>query len=977
MAPKPAPRSSEHDDERRAITASNLVDILVGTGAPRLANPLPRWEDIVSAAARPGTGGRRKPIDLGFEIEATRELRERYGDPEEIPSNGSLLLIWEMDPAGDGIIAARLSSDDVQKGETAMGQIHNGIALCAGRDLKPATAVVAMRTSGGLDYDRRIDFTFIRDRVAARGLRWICYRGPDRVARDQHSAYTFYRFLEDTRTELYFCSLGRRVDWDSESDRLLIGTLGVIGEFERATIKARTHNALKSRYLETGRGYPGFKPIGFRRNAQMFLEQDLEQWPYVLEVNAMYSRLRSDGGTSVRELADFLTEKLGFTISRDRVRTMLKNPMYVTGMAHVTYEGTAYPIRPIELVNPVPVEVFELNQSLMSAVKGRQRIHPLGHFLLNTIDFRHEACQHVIDDKQRPVRLRSEGGSYRHNRRCPHPECRRFTVPHAEADAAVIAELLRLCEDPELQRHYQQRARTETEDTPAGILSPSQQRSYQARTTDLARQRQQITREWLHEGANSQDLNPRYLQEALEQIDGEIARLQRQLDLSDALQNAQRHPRPTDRAQLLERAREILTPEPPDDPQLCQRRLAFVQQAISKVVARQTKAGVELQLYGPLIPADLAPLHFDPLEHSRATLDKGTDLQASPWKSVPRWRGECPAVWQSEQIRIRRSFVRMRMGPPASREQVREAIRVVSADSALGPIKALLVRGLPGRAGLVSLERLMRSLSIHGLSLDAETRAVLGVEDALRLRRVAPGSVSDWRLLLGWAIEEGLSFDRGWSLRWDELNVRVLWLGSHRRLVAAQRRLGFSLEDVVAGELQRRGLPAVRLDHRPGRGRDAGLEACFYGLREAGRLAPPGRLSWSTIDTALAGKDHVPTAKQMCLALSQRGISKETALRLALGRAEALVSGRVVARTRTEWVTVMSAAIEDGYTSGRGWVPRWDALRERHPRYVSSQTLRLAAIAYGGIGELYGLASQAGLRAEMGDRPSRLSTSGR
>lgn len=116
----------------------------------------------------------------------------------------------------------------------------------------------------------------------------------------------------------------------------------------------------------------------------MFLEQDLEQWPYVLEVNAMYSRLRSDGGTSIRELAEFLTEKLGFTISRDRVRTMLKNPMYVTGTAHVNYEEATYPIRPIELINPVPVDIFELNQSLMSAVKGRQRIHPLGHFLLNT-----------------------------------------------------------------------------------------------------------------------------------------------------------------------------------------------------------------------------------------------------------------------------------------------------------------------------------------------------------------------------------------------------------------------------------------------------------------------------------------------------------------------------------------------------------------------------------------------------------------
>ena len=47
----------------------------------------------MSAAARPGAGGRRKRIDVGFELEATRELRERYSDPEEIANRGSLLLI--------------------------------------------------------------------------------------------------------------------------------------------------------------------------------------------------------------------------------------------------------------------------------------------------------------------------------------------------------------------------------------------------------------------------------------------------------------------------------------------------------------------------------------------------------------------------------------------------------------------------------------------------------------------------------------------------------------------------------------------------------------------------------------------------------------------------------------------------------------------------------------------------------------------
>jgi len=130
-----------------------------------------------------------------------------------------------------------------------------------------------MRTSGGAEYARRLDFTFIRDRIAAGGLQWVCYRGPDRVARDQLSAYSFYNFLEATDTDLYLCSLGRSVDWSSQNDKLMIGTLGVIGQFERGIIRERTHTAIKARFVDTGRGYPGFTPIGTRRNAQMYLEQ--------------------------------------------------------------------------------------------------------------------------------------------------------------------------------------------------------------------------------------------------------------------------------------------------------------------------------------------------------------------------------------------------------------------------------------------------------------------------------------------------------------------------------------------------------------------------------------------------------------------------------------------------------------------------------------------------------------------------------
>ena len=53
----------------------------------------------------------------------------------------SLLLILTMDPDGDGILGARLSSMGVQKGETDLSQIHNGLALAAGHVLKPADAL--------------------------------------------------------------------------------------------------------------------------------------------------------------------------------------------------------------------------------------------------------------------------------------------------------------------------------------------------------------------------------------------------------------------------------------------------------------------------------------------------------------------------------------------------------------------------------------------------------------------------------------------------------------------------------------------------------------------------------------------------------------------------------------------------------------------------------------------------------------------
>jgi hypothetical protein len=96
-------------DLRREESRTLAVNVLVGRRHAG-SNGLPEWADIVSAAARPRAGGRRKRLDLGFEIEATRDLRERHGAPQEIGHRESLLLISDMDADGDGIVCAGFSA---------------------------------------------------------------------------------------------------------------------------------------------------------------------------------------------------------------------------------------------------------------------------------------------------------------------------------------------------------------------------------------------------------------------------------------------------------------------------------------------------------------------------------------------------------------------------------------------------------------------------------------------------------------------------------------------------------------------------------------------------------------------------------------------------------------------------------------------------------------------------------------------------
>lgn len=165
---------------------------------------------------RPGVGGRRPRVSAGFQSQATMQLREDLGEPELHSAGGAQLLVWLVDEQGDGMICARLSAQDIQKGETAMGQVHVTRELADRLELRPKYILVGMNMSGKQAFDRRLDFAFIQDKIASEGLSWVAFRHPDRIARHQLPAELFYNYLESTGTELYLCAFGRRVDWRAD-----------------------------------------------------------------------------------------------------------------------------------------------------------------------------------------------------------------------------------------------------------------------------------------------------------------------------------------------------------------------------------------------------------------------------------------------------------------------------------------------------------------------------------------------------------------------------------------------------------------------------------------------------------------------------------------------------------------------------------------------------------------------------------------
>lgn len=810
------------------ITAEIAVEVMLTPDLARLPDllkpdALEKSVGLMSQVSRPGTGGRQPRVPAGFESTATADLKRRLGsEPTVETHNGSRLELWEVNPEGDTVVGSRLSSDDVIKGENVMAQLNGALDLCEEVGLTPRYVLAATRMSGESSLENRLDLQFVMRAVEQGRVKSVVFREVDRLTRNPKVGENFFSFMKNQGANLYLTTeRPNLVDW--EEGMLLLRIKSGVAAHERSVISRRTFSAIERRMLLAGKGWPGSVKFGFRRDPQGFLEVDPEQWGLVERICFDYSRLGDTGRGSLTALVEHM-KGLGCSFSREKIRQILRDPVYVNGEWSSTVNGIEYPCRPIEIPRPIPAGVHSRNISLLDNTKGRNsNATPYGMFLLNHIPFLHSRCMHEKVPKKRQTgvvdmrtpMLRGSNHNYRprkrpftYSHRPGSPEwCKGFAVDAQAVDEGVINALLELADSPELQLAYINgtSAARDVEEVVEDVDE------LKRRMGGLKRKHDALVRSYIDNPQGDKVSETRGIAALLAGVEQDMEALGNRI----ALAKASEKPGAKNPARNLrdEMERVLVLAEDSSDEER-QRRAALVGSLLSKVVLHHGDNGLELELFGHLIPTGKMVVPADLQVQMRSKIDGSWDpstkgsLSGRIPQEIDALLPQVPA-WKSRRIRILDLAYQL---DASSLQVIRHCVKFASDRLELGLLFAKEGRGISRYDELRSREfpellgtsTLLQGAQKHGFTSEEMIRDALGVEDALLKRRVKPRSGDDMRFLIRRAFEDGMSWGPDLKGRWEEVERRVTYLDSWSSARYRARQVGSDLGaliEEVANEL--------------------------------------------------------------------------------------------------------------------------------------------------------------------------------
>ena len=674
---------------------------------------------------------------------AAQELLESLGEPELVTHKGAQIMIWDarapgakpgvekglISAGGRGMAFARLSGDEVRKGENLGYHVQTALDLARNSKVPVRWVMASVENSGYQWFDERKDLLRIERLLELGELDSVFVLHLHRMARERLEIEQVCRTLRTGGAALYICAINRKIDWHLDDG--LIASWAMTASQEGKWIKERTHGAIIRRFLLEGKGWPGSLRYGCMRDDDNYLIEDPFQMGIVRWLFSRYLEIaeEDEGKGGLRRLSKELWDQHRTRLTHERIRTILMDPIYVSGEWHVNYNGYAVAGKRVEFSNPIDKQTFQRVQELLNLRGKVNSVTPLGYFLLNYVPFFHANCagQRAPKGKKSRILLRGEltkGGlesasakTYRHRPHCP-AACRGLLVPKDEVEAGVVREVKRL-----LRTRIFRAAAAEADlaaETNNGASDP--EAAERARLEELRNLRQSLARvkqteetskrAWL-DGVAAGSAGADDWEEMLGEIRAERKRLEQRIAFAEKGDDggARRRKRinPGDRDGYLRSAEEILTEETPEDPDHRIARAALIKALLSAVVLHHGEpesaesgaaagdkagSGYRIELYGWLVPddekVDDAP---DALVQIKDHLDRfavagheglaedamaenvdvgpnGSVKEAEAWLTQPEARDLTAALQRGERVPVELEKARVNTGVTISKRNI-------------------------------------------------------------------------------------------------------------------------------------------------------------------------------------------------------------------------------------------------------------------------------------------------------------------
>jgi DNA invertase Pin-like site-specific DNA recombinase len=602
-----------------------------GTETPMI-EPMSDPTPMVSPKRRPGRGGRMRRRTIFSESTATAELRAEIGDPHRAERiHGVEYSEWQLGGYGDGAIFARLSGQELNGGETVIGQILGLRRLAEQAEKTVKYIIITTNNSGAQAPEARPDLVRMNELISQGLISWVGFRDTSRIARIDITRAVTYHLLQQTGVELYLSTLDRAVNWDADEATLFAN--GFVDQQERRNIIERTQGPIITRRLAEGLGRPGVLPFGFYWDKEEHRPKvDPVQWPYIKQVHYAYdheahTRRRGSFTRVLEQLASS-----GCELSDVMIRNILRNPIYVTGEYTAGWQGQRVSCKPIPIADPIPMELYQRNQETMALTRGRNSVVPPGFFALNGVEFLHAACRHQTvknpasrkpEQVQPHLRGRIYGKrkvepAYVHEPIVP-ADCKRWTMPQRVIEPVVMQALRELAGSEILReewlasQHYRSAPQTR-------ILTAEKRSEVRGELRRLEAQVEEIEARRVDPDAVESSLGSQDYLDLVVPSKRKAEQLRRQLVADEVMAKpitapqVEGHLRPLAKAaeledeaiyaELKQALDEILTDEVPEDLDMLRRRAAIVKVAISRIIVDDDyeRGTFTLQLEGPLVP---------------------------------------------------------------------------------------------------------------------------------------------------------------------------------------------------------------------------------------------------------------------------------------------------------------------------------------------------------------------------------------